>query len=86
MGFPTNSTGLSVVGGLKWLAIIGGVVALVYAYQGIIQKKGMTGTRGTGRFISGEAAVNQGWEYLGLAGICFLAAWALWFFWQRNED
>lgn len=85
--FPTNDGGLSVAGVLKWIAIITGVVCLTKAYQGIVGQKGATGSfRNVGDALTGEAATSWGWQNLGLAVLCFVVAWALWFFWQRNED
>ena len=86
MNWPTNSTGLSLAGVLKWIFILMGGVLLFQAYQGIIDQKSSTGRGSSLQPLSGEAAVRAGWGYLGSALLFFAIAWALWFFWQRNED
>ena len=85
--FPDNSTNLSVAGVFKWIAIISGGVMLYKAFQGIVLKTGAMGSeRSVGMPLTGADAVHWGLANLGYAAIAFAIAWALWFFWQRNED
>lgn len=87
MSWPSNDTGLSLAGVLKWLAIIVAAVFLVHAYQGLILKEGATGSiRNAGMALTGSHAVRWGWANLGYALVALATAWAIWFFWQRNED
>jgi hypothetical protein len=83
--FPTNSTGLTLAGVLKWIAIVIGGVMLFQAYQGVVQQVG-GGGRGGGILLTGPDAVRWGWMNVLYSAIAFAIAWALWFFWQRNED
>ena len=46
---------------------------------------GQMGASSTELF-TGTEAVKYGLENLGLAALSLGIAWALWFFWQQNED
>jgi hypothetical protein len=83
--FPSNDSGITLAAVFKWLAIIFGGVFLFQAYQGIITKSG-GGGRGGGEYLTGDAAVAWGWWHVLYAVISFALSWAIWFFWQRNED
>lgn len=81
--FPTNSTGLSLAGILKWIAIIACGVNVWIGLSAIISKK-TSPDRST--LLVGNDAVRQGFVNLGWALGLGLLAFAIWFFWQRNED
>jgi hypothetical protein len=87
MSFPTNDGGLSIAAVVKWLLMIFGGVFVYQAYQGIVLKEGATGSiRNVGNPLHGSEAVKWGLGNLGYAFLLFAGAWAVWFFWQRNED
>lgn len=88
---PTNTTGLSIIGFIKWILVISSLPCFVKAWQGIVEH---VTSAGYGRFdvntgnrlLLGPDAVRFGLLNL-LYGIAFLSvAWAVWFFWQRYED
>ena len=90
MSWPENTTNLSVAGVLKWLFIIASLPCFFKAFQGIVLQKtasgyGQMGASSTELF-TGTEAVKYGLENLGLAALSLGIAWALWFFWQQNED
>jgi hypothetical protein len=66
----------------RWIAIIFGAVMLFKAFQGIVLK---TGANESAPLTGGEAT-QWGLANLGYAAVAFGIAWAVWFFWQRNED
>lgn len=90
MGFPTNSTNLSLAGALKWLLVIASIPCWFKAWQGVVGRETATGYGRSGaastRLLTGDEALAFGlWNVL--YGVLLLAAaWAVWFFWQRNED
>ncbi len=90
MAFPTNDTGLSVLGVIKWLLIIGSLGPFFKAYQGLILQETATGygvsSAAATQVLVGGEAVKFGLQNLGLGILLLGAAWALWFFWQRYED
>ena len=81
--WPTNSTGLSFAGVLKWLLMVLSLPSFVGAYRGIV---GQRVAINKSTLVTGTEAVRHGLFNL-LVAACFLAAsWAVWYFWQRNED
>ncbi len=88
--FPENSTNLSLAGVFKWFFLIASIPLVMQAYQGIVVKETSSNAgsrRGqAGEFLTGNQAVAKGWEALGGAGLCWLIAAAIWYFWQRNEE
>lgn len=82
-----NTTGLSFAGLIKWICILSCAVFLYKSYQGLIQQEIATGGgRSVGEYLTGDEAVRFGLECLGTAAGFGAAAWAVWFFWQRNEE
>lgn len=82
---PTNSTGMSVAGFAKWLLVIAAMACAFQAWQGIVGRQALP-LRSRGPVLTGQAAVQIGQTYLGIAAMCLLGAGAAWYFWQRNED
>lgn len=71
----------------KWLAIVNAGVQLFKAYQGFVLQQGATGSgRRVGQYLEGDQAVQAGWLHLGAALVFGLIAFAIWFWWERNED
>jgi len=68
--WPSNDTGLSLAGILKWLALLIGAIVLITT---ISERTDPT-------------KANQFWPSIAAGLVAFGIAWALWFFWQRNED
>lgn len=74
-------------GVLKWVFISNCGVFLYKAYQGLIVQKTATGTANrVGDYLTGNEAVLMGLQHLTVSVLSAAIAWALWFFWQRNED
>lgn len=81
--FPTNSTGLSFAGVVKWILIL---FSGVTAWMGVSAIVNKTASPDKYTVLRDGDAVRYGmgtcvWA-LGFA----VAALAVWFFWQRNED
>jgi hypothetical protein len=87
MGFPTNDGGLSIAAVVKWLLAIASLPSFVKAYQGIVERKTATSFgRSTGDSLEGERALRYGLANLAIAALLVAGAWAVWRFWQSNED
>ncbi len=74
--WPSNDTQLSLAGILKWLAILVGCFSL---WSGVNDLLGRTD-------LEAGKAHAQGLGELGWSVAGFATAFALWFFWQRNEE
>jgi len=83
---PDNSTGISFLGIVKWLLLILSLPCLVKAWQGIIMRQTAYGGRSDPQPLTGAAAMSYGLWNLLYAILLIVAAWALWYFWQRYED
>jgi len=87
---PENSTNMSVAGVLKWLCLIASIDPTIKAFQGIVLRRTAEVDQGDlfvpGHAATQAAAVKEGLLHLGVAAFFWLIAWALWYFWQRNED
>src|SRR3989442_10488365 len=85
-----NTTGLSVLGIVKWLLVIASLPCVVKAYQGIIQCETATGyarsDAARASLLTGTDAVKFGLLNLLFAALLIAAAWAVWYFWQQYED
>ena len=83
-----NSTNLSFAAVVKWIVIILSIAPIFKAYEGIVHRQTTTGyTRFEfGDTIRGPEAFQHGLKSLGVAALMWLGAWAIWFFWQRNEE
>ncbi|MCH8273161.1 MAG: hypothetical protein IH851_00010 [Armatimonadetes bacterium] len=87
MPYPQNYLDWSISTVLKWFAAILSLPFFVGAYQGIVQRRVATGLASRGGVpLYGREAVTFGLELLGIAMLCLLAAWSIWYFWERNED
>lgn len=81
--FPTNSTNLSLSGVLKWLAIILGGACLFIGGQTLVTGK-TTGPNSM--VVTGAEATHAGLMDLVRGVILLAVAFAIWRFWQSNED
>lgn len=85
-----NSTGLSLAGVFKWLFIIASIPCFMKAFQGIIGRETSTGygrgDAGSVQLFTGWDAVRFGFVNLLYGAGCMAVAWALWYFWQQNEE
>ena len=87
---PENSTNISFVGVAKWFLVVFSLPCFVKAWQGISLRLTATGysrsevTRS--QLLTGKEALAYGLENLLMGILLLLAAGALWFFWQRNEE
>ena len=70
MSYPTNITELSFAAWAKWFLIVLGFFCLFSSYQD----------------VSAQKPAAEWLQPLAGTGICWVGAWAAWFFWQRNED
>lgn len=86
---PQNTTGLSILGFIKWALIISSFPCLVKAWQGIILHQSATGygryDSAASKLVTGGDALSFGIQNLLLAAVLLAAAWAIWYFWQQYE-
>ncbi len=87
---PGESPTLTFAGATKWLCIIASLPFLLKAWQGIVGREITTGYWGFGAadalLLTGREAQRYGLFSLLWGSIALVAAWGVWFFWQRNED
>ncbi len=81
--FPTNSTGMSFACVAKWILILFSGVSLWIGASSIVNK---TASPDRYTVLRGSEAVTYGLGMCGWALGFAVAALAVWFFWQRNED
>ena len=89
VSLPTNTTGLSVLGFVKWLVVIMAIPFVMKAWQGIVGRETSTGfsrASAGGELVTGAPAIWFGLYSLGIGLVLIGVAWAIWFFWQRYED
>jgi hypothetical protein len=89
-GRMENPTSLSFAGVVKWIVLIMSISPLFRVYQGLVLRETTSGIYPSryevGETLRGGAAIQHGFKSLGVAVLMWVAAWAIWFFWQRNED
>lgn len=86
--FPQNSTGLSFAGIVKWFLVIVGLLFLPAAWSGIVSRQVTHAESKSGpvEVLTGNDALRYGLVQAGYALLFLAAAFAVWFFWQRNEE
>jgi hypothetical protein len=87
MSWPTNVTDLSLAGAIKWLLLIFTIPFWIGAWHGIIEGEVRAYDARSGNYsVYGTEAIRAGVLQLLYAGILIALAWAVWRFWQSNED
>ena len=81
--FPKNSTGMSFAGALKWVLVLFSIPFWVRSWQGIIERKAAVSKT---EVVGGDEALRIGLLSVVYACLFLAVAWAVWYFWQRNED
>lgn len=86
--FPQNSTELSFAGIVKWFLAIVSIPFLVNAWNGIVGRNVTVAKSKSGpaEILSESDALRHGLIHGAYALLFLTAAFAVWFFWQRNED
>ena len=81
--FPKNSTGMSFAGACKWVLVLFSIPFWVRSWQGIVERKAAISKS---EVVGGDEAFRIGLLSVVYACLLMAAAWAVWFFLQRNED
>jgi len=81
--FPKNTTELSFAGVCKWVLVVFSIPFWVGAWQGIVERKAAISRS---EVVTGGEALRIGLFNVLYAILFLIAAWAVWYFWQRNED
>jgi hypothetical protein len=81
-----NSTGLSLAGIVKWILLIITLPLMVKVWQGLVMHQTTNYSGRFGALLTCGAAIREGLLSLLYSCLCFTAAWAIWYFQQRNED
>lgn len=73
---------------VKWLLAIVSVPFWMKAWGGIFEREVSTlyGRNDPAEELTGRAALHFGLWNLLYGALCIAAAWAVWYFWQQNEE
>jgi len=81
---------MSIAGACKWLLVLFSIPFWVAIYSAVSTGSPPLNQRELIQPTNQHRNSERLWQYVGInlgyVLLCFAAAWAVWYFWQRNED